>query len=219
MTDQSEWVSLSEAAKILGVHPSTVRHWADSGELPSQRTPGGHRRFRRRELEQWAVARRRQMVPAEVQLMLQSALGRARLEISGGQLKGQSWYDRLDEQARKTHRALGRRLLETLTRYLADPNNQEAMMKDVRALGAEYAQLSHEQKLGLLDSVRAFLFFRDLLTDSVIQLAEALSLRTPLEWGDRLRQVNHMTDELLLVLIEQYEECAKRRSEDDRATA
>lgn len=219
MTDQSEWVGLSEAAEILGVHPSTVRHWADSGELPSQRTPGGHRRFRRRELEQWAVARRRQMAPAEVQLMLQSALGRARLEISSGQLKGQPWYDQLDEQARKTHRALGRRLLETLTRYLADPNNHEAMMKDVRELGAEYAQLSHEQKLGLLDAVRAFLFFRDLLTDSVIQLAEALSLRTPLDWGDRLRQVNHMTDELLLVLIEQYEECAKRRTADDRATA
>src|SRR4051794_2998670 len=37
------WVGLSEAAKILGAHPATVRSWADRGELPSQRTPGGHR--------------------------------------------------------------------------------------------------------------------------------------------------------------------------------
>ncbi len=223
MAEQSEWVTLSEAAEILGVHPSTVRHWADSGELPSQRTRGGHRRFRRRDLEQWTASRRRQMAPAEAQLVLQSALGRARLEIGGGQLEGQAWYARLDEEARQKHRTLGRRLLEVLTRYLADPENHEAMMKDIRTLGTEYAALSQAQKLGLLDAVRAFLFFRDLVADSMIQLAEALSLRTPLEWGDRLRQVNHMTDELLLVLIEQFEECAKRQKgsedDDDGATA
>ena len=44
MTD-FEWVSLRQAAELLGVHPATVRSWADKGELPSRRTPGGHRRF------------------------------------------------------------------------------------------------------------------------------------------------------------------------------
>lgn len=39
--ETTTWVSLSEAAKILGVHPATVRNWADQGHLPSQRTPGG----------------------------------------------------------------------------------------------------------------------------------------------------------------------------------
>ena len=47
---ESEWVSLRQAAQMLGVHPATVRAWADKGELPSRRTPGGHRRFRRADL-------------------------------------------------------------------------------------------------------------------------------------------------------------------------
>src|SRR5574341_214034 len=71
MMMESEWVSLGEAAAILGIHPTTVRHWADSGDLPSQRTPGGHRRFRRYDLEQWANLRHnadRDLAPAEVQL-------------------------------------------------------------------------------------------------------------------------------------------------------
>jgi excisionase family DNA binding protein len=208
MSDQNEWVSLGEAADILGVHPSTVRHWADSGELPSQRTPGGHRRFRRRDLQQLASSQSgsAEMAPAEAQLMMQSALGRARLEVSGGQLEGQPWYDRLDEQARRTHRQLGRRLLELLTRYLADADDDSSLFEEVRQLGHEYATLSRDQNMSLADSVRAFLFFRDLLTDSVIQLAEMLSLHTPGDWGDRLRQVNTMTDELLLELIEEYEQ-------------
>jgi excisionase family DNA binding protein len=29
-----DWLSLSEIATELGVHPSTVRNWADQGDLP-----------------------------------------------------------------------------------------------------------------------------------------------------------------------------------------
>jgi diguanylate cyclase (GGDEF)-like protein/PAS domain S-box-containing protein/excisionase family DNA binding protein len=39
------WVTLGEAASALGVSASTLRRWADSGRIASQRTSGGHRRF------------------------------------------------------------------------------------------------------------------------------------------------------------------------------
>ena len=136
--------------------------------------------------------------------MMQSALGRARIEIGDGQLQGEGWYAHLSEESIRAHRKLGRRLLEILTRYLADPDDDGKVLADVRAMGEEYAELSHREELSLADSVRAFLFFRDLLTDSVIQLAEMLSLRTPTDWGERLRQVNEITDTLLLSLIEAY---------------
>src|SRR5688572_17845536 len=112
MSEQHDWVSLWEAAEILGVHPTTVRHWADSGDLPSQRTPGGHRRFRRRDLMQWASAHHPQpneVGSSEAQLMMQSALGRARLEVGDGQLHGLGWYDQFNEETRQAHRMLGRR--------------------------------------------------------------------------------------------------------------
>jgi excisionase family DNA binding protein len=35
----------SEAAKLLNVAPTTIRHWAQIGRLPFISTPGGHRRF------------------------------------------------------------------------------------------------------------------------------------------------------------------------------
>jgi excisionase family DNA binding protein len=210
MAEHDEWVSLGEAAEILGVHPSTVRHWADSGDLPSQRTPGGHRRFRRRDLEQWAGAGDKEIAPVEAQFMIQSALGRARMEIGGGQLAGLAWYDGLDERARKTHRALGRRLLELLARHLADPDNCDPLLDEVNQIGAEYVRLSYAQGLSLMDSVRAFFFFRDLLIDSIIQLAEVLSLHRPPDWGERLRQVNRITDELLLAMIEGYQQAGEQ---------
>src|SRR5512141_1692944 len=46
-----EWVSLTEACRLLGVSPSTVRRWGDSGMVRTFLTPGGHRRFARAGLE------------------------------------------------------------------------------------------------------------------------------------------------------------------------
>jgi excisionase family DNA binding protein len=38
-------VPLGEAARAVGVSPSTMRRWADSGRIRTVRTRGGHRRF------------------------------------------------------------------------------------------------------------------------------------------------------------------------------
>ncbi|MGH3035731.1 MAG: response regulator [Gaiellaceae bacterium] len=46
-----EWLTLGQAAAFLGAAQSTVRKWADSGRLPAFYTPGGHRRFRRDDLD------------------------------------------------------------------------------------------------------------------------------------------------------------------------
>ena len=40
-------LSPGEVADVFGVDPKTVARWAKLGHLPSFRTPGGHRRFRR----------------------------------------------------------------------------------------------------------------------------------------------------------------------------
>lgn len=50
-------LSVSAAARMLGVSPSSLRSWAAEGRVPHLRTPGGHRRFRREELEQWLAER------------------------------------------------------------------------------------------------------------------------------------------------------------------
>lgn len=46
-----DWLTLGQAAKYLGVAQSTIRKWSDGGRLPAFYTPGGHRRFRRGDLD------------------------------------------------------------------------------------------------------------------------------------------------------------------------
>ena len=47
----SDWLTLGQAATYLGVAQSTVRKWSDGGRLSAFYTPGGHRRFRRGDLD------------------------------------------------------------------------------------------------------------------------------------------------------------------------
>jgi len=50
-TGEPDWLTLGQAAKFLGVAQSTIRKWSDQGRVPAFYTPGGHRRYRRRDLE------------------------------------------------------------------------------------------------------------------------------------------------------------------------
>ena len=46
-----EWLTLGQAARYLGVAQSTIRKWSDDGRVRAFYTPGGHRRYRRADLE------------------------------------------------------------------------------------------------------------------------------------------------------------------------
>src|SRR6266536_110395 len=48
---ESDWLTLGQAAKYLGVAQSTIRKWSDLGRVPAFYTPGGHRRYKRADLD------------------------------------------------------------------------------------------------------------------------------------------------------------------------
>ena len=47
-------LSSSEAARLLGVHSASLKRWSDQGRISCVRTPGGHRRFLREDVERLA---------------------------------------------------------------------------------------------------------------------------------------------------------------------
>src|SRR5881409_1709277 len=51
--NEPDWLTLGQAAKYLGMAQSTIRKWSDTGRLPAFYTPGGHRRYRRADLDQF----------------------------------------------------------------------------------------------------------------------------------------------------------------------
>lgn len=198
-----EWLSLREAADMLGMHPATVRLWADRNELPSRRTSGGHRRFRRSDIE----ARLRQDAEPKpnpaAQLLVQSVLGRVRFAFTDGTLDTLPWYQHFNEEARMAYRQLGRRMLDLLLRAVNDTTNKEEMRGEAIQLGTEYGSITRKSHVPVADAVRAFLYFRTLIDESVLQLVEVRGGREQdIPWGESLYHIQALTNEILPALIE-----------------
>jgi len=188
---------------MLGVHPSTLRQWADSGKIPTVRTPGGHRRFAETDVR--ALLEPEPLQPSGVQLLVQSALGRARLEVSGGKLEEQSWYKRFDETDKAEHRELGRKLLSMVMNYLTQAPDRQAILEEARALGRSYGERSLVNKLTLTEAIRAFLYFQDFLMDGVLQLSETASQKVNINLVGTYQQINSFINEVLVAMLEVYE--------------
>jgi excisionase family DNA binding protein len=198
----SEWLNLSQVADILGVHPSTVRTWADQGRLPVHRTQGGHRRFRRSEVE-LCMDSQSARGETEVDKVIQSALKKTRLQVSEGHLEAEEWYRKLDFDAREQYRRGGRNLLQGLMAYnSADESSRRA---EARAIGYEYASIGRRCNLNMAESVRAFLFFRNALLDAMLDVYESASVRSSQAWGDMLHRILTFTDLILVTLVDTEE--------------
>lgn len=197
-----EWLNLSEAARILGVHPSTLRAWADRGDLPTHRTPGRHRRFLRSDIESWAAARR-EAHPTAGQMIVQNALGRTRMQMAEGRLAATPWYARFNETHKRDFRELSRRLLNLLMVYLGEES--ETVPPEAASLGQEYERLGRGAGLSLGETVTVFLFFRDFLYDSVVDIYQASGQRAAREWAHMHRRIGAFTNAVLLALVEAHQ--------------
>ncbi|KAF0109108.1 MAG: MerR family transcriptional regulator [Anaerolineaceae bacterium] len=199
MPESREWLTLGQAAELLGVHPSTVRLWSDKGLLPVHRTQGKHRRYRRSEVELWAKTAR-QPRALEPESVVQHALVRMRFQIGEGHLEAQPWYQKLDDEARLQYRQSGRVLVQGLANYLA--SDGEDAIAEARSIGYEYASRGRRYNLSHIEAAQAFLFFRNILLQAMIAVYQETKIPSGAAWGEMLHKVHAFTDQIMLSLLE-----------------
>jgi excisionase family DNA binding protein len=194
-----EWLSLSDAAKLLGVHPSTVRLWSDKGVLPTHRTSGGHRRYRRNEVLLWAKTARE--IRVEPENIMHTAMKNVRVQIGEAHLESESWYQKLDENARRQYRESAHSLSQGLMAYLSAENGDDF---EGHAIGYEYASRARRYGLSAVDATRALLFFRNALIESVMKVFREANILSGKAWEEMLHKMHTFTDQILISLLETY---------------
>jgi len=114
------------------------------------------------------------------------------------------WYQHFDEAARDAYRSLGRRVLELLLRALTNSELSEELRQEAIQLGMEYGSITRASHVPVADAVRAFLYFRNIVDESVLQLVEIRGARDhqDIPWAESLRQIQALTNEILPTLIE-----------------
>ena len=183
-------MSLGEVCRALAVNEATLRQWADRGRLPVYRTPGGHRRFLREDVE--ALMSANGGVAAAESDPEDLALQRIRRKLSQTDLSEQPWMQSFQAEGRDRMRLFGRRLLSLLLRDNLQGRSRRRgeTLSETHMLGNEYGSEMAARGVPLTDSVQAFLFFRQAVVEAV--------------QPERLRQVVEISDGVLVGLVDAY---------------
>lgn len=207
-TQQPEWLSLSEASELIGVHPSTLRRWADADTIQCTRTPGGHRRFRRVVLERYLESKEQADEDAQRggrELTPMEALEEEGVAIEA--MMRRQWHEPFVEaEVVGRMRELGQRLLGLLIQYLTRQEEDERFLKEGREIGYDYGHESYAAQIKLLDAVEAFLYFRTNFAQTASQMPATAKLTDGQESTRLHRRIDRFMNSILLGLIAAYEE-------------
>jgi excisionase family DNA binding protein len=175
------WLTLSAAARFVGVHPSTLREWAERGIIAHLRTPGGHRRFAEADLRAFMAASRH----AGTALVLlapvaQEIEARTLRQIHTGVPTDAAWRGAHDATGIEHKREQGRRLLGLALQFVSRQSGRESVLAEAEEIGRDYGRDAVARRIPLPETVRAFYFFRD----SLIQATRPSPLGDPLDAED-----------------------------------
>jgi len=215
--DEEQWLTLSEASKVLGVHFTTLRRWADSGSVPCFRTPGGHRRFRADDLARWMERRETAALVPLPDSMIQSAVGYTRREMTRKQVSRESWYVAFEgEESRHEMRDTGRRLFGLALQYMGRTRDREPIVQEGRRIGEFYGRQAVERGISLVDTVRALFFFRE----SLLRAAKP-GQASPGQYDSEdvriHRQLRHFMDEVMYACLASFESTYSHLLSEGRA--
>ena len=212
----SEWLSLGPASRLVGVDPDTLRRWADRGRVEAYATPGGHRRFRRADLERVVQTRR----PARRSL---STLGATPARLARAYARSYRATDVLssptyDDLDRDAFRAEGRRLIAALIGYLdaSSPAVRGRWEADatasVRATGERLARTGSD----VLSVVTTFLAARRPFLAELAALGRRRSLDVAALTA-LYDEAAALLDRLLLELIDAFQPATNRPTHEKRS--
>ena len=195
----THWVSLARACELLGVNESTVRRWADSGEIQVFRTPGGHRRFAEAELLAMIQngGGRRSDRP-----LSDAATSRIRRQLHSG--SADEWYGDIAQAERDALRPLGRRLVEIVDDYISRRGRRSDLEEEVSGIGEQYGSELRRRGMPLAQAVQAFTFFRKSLDETAKQLSQRNRL-TAENAANAREAIAGLADRVLIGLIAVYD--------------
>ena len=191
-TKKSQWLSLRDACHLLDVSNTTLRQWADNGYLRVYRTPGGHRRFLRDDVESFANSPGQAREQGRGDAIEGSALRKIRRNLNRNDVLQQPWYQSVEEEGKVRMRLFGRRLLSLLLQETGPRRRRQELLVEAHLLGREYGTEMSERGVTLKDTIEAFVFFRTMVLDST----------NPSSWS----RIIEAADRVLVGLADSYEE-------------
>lgn len=202
------WLSIHAACDLLGVDQSTLRRWSDAGKVPVFRTPGGHRRYAESDL--LALVGDGPALQERPRATRQTLTDRSLSAYEDDYLSGvreRRWFRAYSAATQDEHRRLGRRLVDLAVRYAAitpAAGDRASLLEEGRHIGGHYGRTGARHGLSPVETLEAFLFFRNPVVHAVVSIIEEQELAT--RRAVRVfAEINHFMDQVLIATMEAHE--------------
>lgn len=194
-----DWLGLSEASRVLGVSPATLRRWSDTGRLKVFTTPGGHRRFSRSALERLLPADRSRRPSIGGEGLSPGRIARTYRRASRHAAPELPWVLTLTDEQRLLFRERGHVLAASLLQYLDAPQPEAAAhhLQQASRSATEYGAVAASLGLSLSQTVEGFLRFRAPFHHELAVTARRRGFDTA-ETTDLLQTTERAMDRLLV---------------------
>ena len=207
-----DWVGLSEASRVLGVSPATLRRWSDAGRLRVFTTPGGHRRFSRSALERLLPADRSRRPSISGAGLSPSRIARTYRRASREAAPELPWVLTLSDEQRLLFRERGHVLAASLLLYLdaTQPETAAHHLNEASGTASEYGNVAAALGLSLSQTVEGFLRFRAPFHHELAVAARRRGFDTA-ETTDLLETAERAMDSLLVATMTGHTTATGRR--------
>jgi excisionase family DNA binding protein len=198
----ADWIGLSEASRVLGVSPATLRRWSDAGRLRVFTTPGGHRRFSRAALERLLPADRSRRPSIGGAGLSPSRIARTYRRASREAAPELPWVLTLTEDQRLLFRERGHTLAASLLQHLdaTQPDGAARHLNEASGSASEYGTVAARLGLSLSQTVEGFLRFRAPFHRELAVAARRRGFDTA-ETTDLLESAERAMDQLLVATM------------------
>jgi excisionase family DNA binding protein len=215
-----DWISLSEASRVLGVSPATLRRWSDAGRLRVFTTPGGHRRFSRASLQRLLPADRARRPSIGAADVSPSRLARSYRRASREVAPELPWVLALTEEQRLLFRERGHVLATSLLQHLdaSQPASATHHLREAADSAAEYGTVAAGLGLSLSQTVEGFLRFRAPFHHELALAARRRGFDAA-ETTDLLETAERAMDRLLVATMRGHNRATSSRTGSSTARA
>lgn len=200
---QKNWLNLTEAAERLGVHFTTLRRWADAGEIEFIRTPGGVRRFTIEAIDRFLERAQKGASPANNLAIVHQVSEIVEQKTAHPEGRSRPWMARLTDGQRTYLRGTGNRLMALIMQYSSRDSGNEIYLEEGRKISREYGDICFQIGMSISETVEAFLMFRRPILEAVHD-ASALNGFGDTESVKIYQKTMSFLDDILTATVEQY---------------
>lgn len=208
--NRDRWITLGAASELLGVSESTIRRWADGGEIRSYRTSGGHRRILEEDLKSIVASTHAASSARDSNRISDLAMARVKRRLHPrGRSAHMAGLEGLSPDTLDRLRLLGRQVVDLFARFISGDLRKERAIEDVRSIGREYGRTLVGERMGLTTAVSTFNSLRRTLDETASQIASEAGLSTE-EAVEAIENILELADVMLEGMASVYETASPR---------